>query len=144
MIKNIYVRVVLCLLIITVFLHQETAFSEPSGNDQQSKVKVGKDDPFKKLPEKKKTSLVPRRISGITGIEGIVELFIETVTLNSLNAGSLKDATEPLLSEYGRISVDETSNSLIICDTKEHLEKIIAQIHKADKAAIPQQVVTYL
>jgi general secretion pathway protein D len=38
----------------------------------------------------------------------------------------------------GSISIDDKSNSLIVCDTKENLEKILAQIRKADKT--PEQI----
>jgi general secretion pathway protein D len=41
-------------------------------------------------------------------------------------------------SKYGSIFIDDKSNSLIVCDTKENLEKILAQIRKADKT--PEQI----
>ena len=41
-------------------------------------------------------------------------------------------------SEYGSIGVDENTNSLIICDTEENLEKILAEIKKADQT--PKQI----
>jgi len=41
-------------------------------------------------------------------------------------------------SGHGSISVDTKSNSLIVCDTKENLEKILAQIRQADRT--PEQI----
>jgi len=60
------------------------------------------------------------------------ELFAKTVTLKFLNAKNLKDAIGNMSSAFGRISVDKESNSLIICDTNEVLEKILVEIGKAD------------
>jgi len=140
MIKNVYIRTILYSLLIIACLYHGSAQAQPDNN--QRKVKVGKENPFTKLPKKKKELLASRKISVVSGIEGIPELFVEAVTLKSLNAKSLKTAIENLSSEYGRISVDEKTNSLIICDTKEHLERILAQIRGVDETAIPQQVTT--
>ncbi|GAG18699.1 unnamed protein product, partial [marine sediment metagenome] len=41
-------------------------------------------------------------------------------------------------SEYGSISIDTKSNSLIVCDTKDNLPKILAAIRRADKN--PEQI----
>ncbi|MGD8786300.1 MAG: secretin N-terminal domain-containing protein, partial [Phycisphaerales bacterium] len=65
-------------------------------------------------------------------------LFLETQTLKFLKADNLKTSLEGMLSQYGSIQVDSSSNSLIICDTKENVDKIIAEIKKADKT--PQQI----
>ncbi|GAG97606.1 unnamed protein product, partial [marine sediment metagenome] len=140
MVKRMYPRTVVCLLLVIVCLCQNSAHSEQDNNKQRPKVDVGKEDPFSKLPRKKKKLPVPRRISDVTNIEDIPELFVETVTLKSLDAKSLKEAIEGLSSEYGRISTDQKSNSLIICDTKEYLERILTQILNADNATLPQQV----
>ncbi len=66
------------------------------------------------------------------------ELFVETVTLKFLDAKNLEPAIKKMSSEYGSISIDEKSNSLIVCDTKENVEMILAEIRKADKT--PQQI----
>lgn len=66
------------------------------------------------------------------------ELSVETVTLKFLDAGNLKVAIQNMSSEYGIISIDKKSNSLIICDTKEKLKTILAEVRNADKT--PQQI----
>ncbi len=66
------------------------------------------------------------------------ELFVETVTLKFLDAISFKTVLEAMSSPYGRINTDMRSNSLIICDSNEVLEKILLQIEKADRS--PEQV----
>jgi type II secretory pathway component GspD/PulD (secretin) len=66
-------------------------------------------------------------------------LFVQTITLKFLNASNLKNALDKMSSEHGSISVDDNTNSLIICDTKENLERILVEVKKADKT--PQQIV---
>ena len=61
------------------------------------------------------------------------KLFVETVMLKFLDASKLKAAIAKMSSEYGSISFDTKSNSLIICDTKENLQRIIAQVRNSDK-----------
>ncbi len=65
-------------------------------------------------------------------------MFVETQTLKFLKADNLKASLESMLSQYGSIQVDSSTNSLIICDTKENVDKIISEIKKADKT--PQQI----
>jgi type II secretory pathway component GspD/PulD (secretin) len=63
---------------------------------------------------------------------------VETITLKFLDAKELKPAIEGMLSHFGSISVDSKSNSLIISDTKENMDKIRAEIRKADQT--PPQI----
>lgn len=65
-------------------------------------------------------------------------LFVETVTLKFLEAKNLKTVLDKMASQYGSISTNDKTNSLIICDTKENLFKILTEIRKADKT--PQQI----
>lgn len=140
MIKNVYIRVIFYSLLAIVCLYNGSAWAQSDG--MQHKIKIGKENPFTELPKKNKESLISPQISGFSDEEDIPELFVKAVTLKSLNVKSLKTAIENLLSKYGRISVDEETNSLIICDTEKRLERILAQIRNADEAAIPQQVAT--
>ncbi|OHB59079.1 MAG: hypothetical protein A2173_08265 [Planctomycetes bacterium RBG_13_44_8b] len=66
------------------------------------------------------------------------ELFVKTVTLKFLDATSLQGCVEKMSSEWGSMTPDIKTNSLIICDTEENLEKILAQIREADKK--PEQI----
>jgi len=70
---------------------------------------------------KKKILPVSRGVSEITSLEEYRPgLFVEVVTLKFLDAKSLKPVIEGLSSEYGRISPDAKSNSLIsICCGKQ-------------------------
>jgi type II secretory pathway component GspD/PulD (secretin) len=135
-----YTRTALYSLLVTLCLCQNIAHSKLAENDQRSKVDVGRENPFSKLSIRNRIS-VPQvtGVSEITSLEiNRPELFLETITLKFLDAQNLKTVIEALSSEYGRISTDAKSNSLIICDTEENLEMILAEIRRADKT--PQQI----
>ncbi len=139
MIKRIYTRTIVCSLLITFCLCQNSTQSKSVDNGQRSKVNVGRENPFSKLPMKKKILPVSRGVSEITSFEEYrPELYIEVVTLKFLDAKSLMTVIEGLSSEFGRISSDAKNNALIICDTRENLEMILTEISKADKT--PQQI----
>jgi type II secretory pathway component GspD/PulD (secretin) len=67
------------------------------------------------------------------------QLFVQAITLKFLNAPNLKSAVDKMSSEFGSIGVDENTNTLIICDTKENLERIVTEVRKADRT--PAQVI---
>lgn len=140
MIKRIYTKTVLYSLLVTLCLCQNFAQSKLVENDQRSKVDVGRENPFSELSIRNRLS--GPRVAGVSEITGLEinrpELFLETITLKFLDAKNLKTVIEALSSEYGRISTDAKSNSLIICDTVENLEMILAEIRRADKT--PQQI----
>jgi len=125
--KPKYIRIISWCIILTVFVWYNVAESQPA---RSSALDVGRDNPFAEIPRKEKPVLQ----------EEPLELLVETVTLKSLEAANLKRVLDKMSSQYGSISTDAKSNSLIICDTKEYLEKILAQIQRADKAEMPQKV----
>ena len=66
-------------------------------------------------------------------------LSMQTVTLKFLDADEgLKKVLEKMVSQYGSVATNVRSNSVIICDTKENLDRILAEIKKADRT--PQQI----
>ncbi|MHC4688856.1 MAG: secretin N-terminal domain-containing protein [Planctomycetota bacterium] len=66
------------------------------------------------------------------------ELFVDTAVLKFLDVQNLQNAIGKMISEYGSISSDAKTNSLIVCDTKENLKKILNEVRKADKT--PEQI----
>jgi len=68
----------------------------------------------------------------------VSELCVEVISLKFINPKVLKKAIAGLTSEHGSVSVDAVNNSLIICDTKQNIDRIRAEIERADK--IPPQV----
>jgi len=66
-------------------------------------------------------------------------LFVRTITLKFLNAANLKTVLAKMSSVNGSIGIDDNTNSIIVCDTKENMERILAEIRKADQT--PKQVI---
>ena len=65
-------------------------------------------------------------------------LFIATAMLKFLSAKSMSPAVTQLLSEYGSVSTDDETNTLVICDSRENIDRIIEEIRKADRT--PKQI----
>lgn len=111
---------------------------------------LGKDDPFAKISVKQGSTVeiaqtTPTRISRtVFAAPGsaetpMSELFAQTVTLKFLTAVQVQAAFARMLSEYGTIAVDTATNTLIISDTADSLERIVKKIREADKT--PEQIV---
>jgi type II secretory pathway component GspD/PulD (secretin) len=109
-------------------------------NDKKVEVvaaDVGRDDPFggggfgDVAPESQK--------SMDSGDVNKPPLFVRTITLKFLNAANLKTALVKMSSANGSIGIDDNTNSIIVCDTKENLERILAEVRKADQT--PKQVI---
>ena len=130
--KKIYWCVILAIGVCCVAVQPEPAQakSAPGGT-----LEVGRDNPFAKLAKKSPVSQNAYLASRPN--DETHELFLQTVTLKFLSAQSLQDIIRSLSSDYGSIAVDVKTNSLIICDTKEHLEKILAQISRAEETMAP-------
>ena len=138
-----YTKIILCCVILIIGLLPGRTQSEPaqSNSGPGSAVGVGRSNPFAKIPRTKK--IVPQKVFGASqSNEELPELFLETVTLKVLEARSLAAVVTGMLSRYGSVSTDAKTNSLIIWDIRENLEKIITQVRRADKTATPQQTIT--
>ncbi|MHC4424858.1 MAG: type II secretion system protein GspD [Planctomycetota bacterium] len=139
MIKSKYVfKIASYYLMVAVCLLNESAQSQQIDNEQTKKVDVGRDDPFAQLV-RKEIPPVLATVSKTTGVEeSSPELSVQTVMLKFLDAKSLKQAIDNMSSEYGSIATNEENNSLIVCDTKNALARILSEIKRADKT--PQQI----
>jgi len=138
MIKPIYVRIILCSLMIAVCLGNDSARPRQTDNAPANKADVGRESPFAQLATEEKPSVSQKASKIFIVDEQEPGLFVETVTLKFLDAKNLKTAIDSMSSDYGSIAIDKKSNSLIICDTKQKLEKILVEIRKADRT--PQQI----
>jgi len=83
---------------------------------------------------------IPKILKAVKKADGPSQqvMAAETVTLKFLEAKNLKEAMEKMLSAYGSIAVDVSTNSIIVCDTREKVNQIIDEIKKADQT--PKQV----
>jgi len=137
MIRHKYVRNVLCALLITMCLSLDSAQSKQNDKSETpSQSDLGRDDPFASFSES--TNPVSSQAVTLNNTVNKPELYARTVSLKFLEAKNLQKALEGMLSAYGSIATDESTNSLIVCDDKNNLDKIIAEIKKADKT--PEQI----
>lgn len=124
-----YSKMLVCLFIITVLscVYPECAQAAP----KDVAVDVGRSNPFAKIEIAKKA--MPQVVLSVPqeGVE-MPGLFLGSITLKFLNAKNLKPVIDKMLSEYGSISIDEKTNSIIVCDMQEKLAEILAQISKID------------
>jgi len=101
---------------------EQLAVGDARLGEGASRSDVGREDPFAQLPKK----VEPSAASDTNGIEeSTPELFVETITFKSLDAESFRSLIADASSQYGSVSVDKNSNTLIIYDTKEALARIM-------------------
>lgn len=104
----------------------------------QSKASaVGRENPFADIPRVVQPAS-PAALQTLEPVEEEPELFVQTIMLKFLDAESLKEAIGNMSSRHGIIVTNMKNNSLIVCDTKENLEKILSEIKKVDKT--PRQI----
>ena len=105
---------------------------------EKQAIPVGRANPFAQISRPERPGPVAAILTSLGSDEKRPELFMQTVMLKFLDAKSLQQAVSRMSSEFGTIAVNQKSNSLIICDTKENLASIVSEIDKADRT--PQQV----
>ncbi|MGD9109868.1 MAG: hypothetical protein PVG93_02900 [Phycisphaerales bacterium] len=131
--EHIYTKLILCGVILTVVAWCNWAQAQPVKPEPEQNIASSTDDenPFAGFFNDKNTKA--QQISRVAQqIEEKPELFLESVTLRFLNAQNLSRTIENMSSEYGSITADLKSNSLVICDTNDVVKKILLEIKKAD------------
>jgi type II secretory pathway component GspD/PulD (secretin) len=124
---------VLVLLVITAGI----SYSEDKL--QGRTIDAGRDDPFGGSVGAPAVEPQPTVIANTNPIEAKPQLFVQAVTLKFLNAANLKSAVDKMSSANGSISIDESTNTIIVCDTKENLDLILTEVKNADQT--PKQVI---
>ncbi len=130
--KKIYKWIVLTLIIVCLFC----SISAPLQANYEYSGEPN--DPFAQFIVESSTPLSETSSEVINVQEPEPDLFIETVILKFLDAKSLMEAITKMISKYGSVSINEKNNSLIVCDSRERLDRILAEIRKADKT--PEQI----
>jgi len=136
--KQKYAKIILCYAISTIGVWYGLGQSQPVLGAQSKASTVGRENPFAEIP-RAISPVSPIALQSLQSGQELPVLFVETVKLKFLNAETLSSAIKSMSSRYGSISVDPKSNSLIICDTKENLARIMAQVDNADTT--PQQII---
>ncbi len=124
--KPEYTKIIFCCVVLSLCLWLSRAQSQPVQYElggESVTLNIGRDNPFAKIFDNQKTML--QEASQLSRADAnSPKLFLETITLKSLNVESFKPLIEGVCSKYGFISIDKNSNTLIIYDTKEALAKI--------------------
>lgn len=137
--KSLCLKMLLCCVLASTSFQHEYTQAQSDETESTALEAVGRENPFEEVGSDKKKSLFERVFKAERPVAPPPELFVQTVTLKFLDAKNLKIALDSMLSGHGTISVDAKSNSLIILDSKENLEKIISQVREADRT--PRQIV---
>jgi type II secretory pathway component GspD/PulD (secretin) len=66
------------------------------------------------------------------------DLAMETIVLKFLEAKSLKSVLDRTVTPYGTAAINEKTNSVVLCDTRDNLAKILAQVQEIDQT--PRQI----
>lgn len=127
-------KIILCFMIFSVCLGTSQLVQAAS----DVPLAVGRDNPFADIPRPLKPVVNPV-VDPTEAMAEAPDLFVGTATLKFLDAENLKDAVKMMSSPWGSIAVNAKNNSLIVCDTKERLARIISEVKKADKT--PPQIV---
>jgi len=135
--KPKYAKIILCCVISTIGVWYALAKSQPVLGAKSKTSAVGRDNPFAGIPRVVKAAS-PSVLQTLGPQQESPELSVQTIMLKFLDAKSLKEAIGNMSSPYGTITTNVKNNSLIVCDTKENLAKILSEIKKADKT--PRQI----
>ena len=121
--------VCLCLLLGPCLMQTEAAAVKALADA------VGREDPFAALDAAPKP-VGPAPI--VESNEPPPDLYLESVVLRFLDASSLQNVLLQMRTPHGAVSINKANNSVVLCDTRENLDKMVAEIKKADRT--PQQV----
>jgi type II secretory pathway component GspD/PulD (secretin) len=135
--KPKYAKVIFCCVILSIGVWYGMVQSQPVLGAQSKASAIGRENPFAQIPRVVKPASTAV-FQSTELVEESPELFVQTIMLKFLDAESLKKAIDNMSSAYGTIATNRKNNSVIVCDTKDRLEKILSEIKKADKT--PQQI----
>lgn len=135
-------KLIICLLTVILLSPVDTVKSDPPPDTENTASEtIGKQNPFevvRPIAEIKRNLLGSNgsSIGAVVGAES--PLAVRSIMLKFLRAENVESAVRGLLSSSGVVTTDKDTNSLIICDTPERLNRIIAEIQEADRT--PKQI----
>jgi len=135
--NSIFTKMFFCMFVLFSLSGASRLKSAPDNTPVQEVLEnVGKQDPFEAV--KPFANVNKAQVPVTYDQDYTPDLFVETVMLKFLRATNIEDAIRTMSSDYGNITTDEETNSLIVCDTQEKVEKIVAQVRRAD--CTPRQI----
>ncbi len=109
------------------------AAAAPAAGTRGPAVTPDPDDPFAALDVMSKTTAAPAAAE-----VNEAPLYLETVPLRFLDPNSLVAVLQPMHTARGAVAINKATKSVLLCDTRESLDRMVAEIKKADH--MPQQV----
>lgn len=137
----------LCSAFLIVLVIYGSIYAEsPEVDELLEEVAGTQNDPFEIVrPTDNIKGSIMNKLFGADGagktgdlVEKVPERFMGSVMLKFLTAENVATAVGNLLTDYGALSTDAATNTIIICDTRENLDKMIGEIRKADQT--PKQI----
>jgi len=147
---NIIKILVCCTILMTLgSAAQVRSIAGAEATEQYPIEPIGKKDPFKMVtPIIEAKRNIMQKIAGsktdiASGSASLdldikPDLFVGTVMLKFLKAANVEPVARNLTSDFGTVGIDKETNSLIICDSEEKLQKIMYEVRKADQ--MPRQI----
>ena len=135
-------KIVRCCTLLIVFALCSNGYSKAT-EDMVIDELAGRSDPFAVVIAPEATEIIRKETASLyvqaeSVIEEAPELSMVSVMLKFLRAKNLEPTVTKMLTEYGAMSTDPDTNTIIICDTKENLQRIVSEIRKTDQT--PKQV----
>ena len=133
-------KILACSIAILSLTFTGQLRSESTSSGQNISEPVGKQDPFETVqPIADVRKNVSQRIAALKDtVEEMPDLYVETMMLKFLKASNVERVVSKLLSSQGVVTTDQETNSLVICDTREQLDRIVEEVRKADLT--PKQI----
>ena len=133
-------KIMACSIAILSLTFTGQLRSESASSGQNISEPVGKQDPFETVqPIADVRKNVSQRIAALKDtVEEAPDLYVETMMLKFLKASNVERVISKLLSSQGVVATDSETNSLVICDTREQLDRIVEEVRKADLT--PKQI----
>ncbi|HIJ72355.1 MAG TPA: hypothetical protein HPP87_13525 [Planctomycetes bacterium] len=139
------IKILVCCVVLVILCYPGRVHAALDITDENMLETVGRKDPFKMVTPiiEAKKNIIQKMVGSKTGaanmeLEEKPDLFVESVMLKFLKAANVELVAQNLTSNYGIIGVDDQTNSLIVCDTDENLQRIIYEVRKADRT--PRQI----
>ncbi len=95
-------------------------------------------DPFGSMSFEESAPVTESTLPSITPAGHVLDLTVQTVMLKFLEAENLERIITGMLSPLGSVSIDRKTNSVIICDLPEYLDRMVSEIRRADR--MPRQI----
>ena len=140
--KSNKIKLIIFSLLIATIWPAGMTYSATEDITQTIEEAIGKADPFKAVVPVVETKKVYQTMADSSPAASVdvykPDLYVETVMLQFLRAENVEAIASNLVSVNGTVSVDEETNSIIICDDLQNLARAVKQVRKADQT--PRQI----